>query len=112
MKTSEQKIKEIKKIFFDECCWNWTEVFIQSMTENEEFYIAKVMFVDTTNGSYRDIFFYAVDISKKLTNANGKIITQIQADADGKTIDEAISNLLNIINTFIGADYSVSPVGL
>ena len=110
--TIEQKIKEIKKIFFDECCWNWIEVFVQSMTENEEHYIAKVVYVDTYAGKYRDIYFYAVDVTKKLAHANGKIIENISADASGKNIDEAISNLLQLVNDFIKADYNVSPEGL
>ena len=112
MKTSELKIKEIKKIFEINCCWNWTEVFIQSMYENEERYIAKAVFVDTNEGKYRDIYFKSVECTKRIAKRNGKMIDSIIADSEGKTIDEAITNLLQLIDNLMKADYYVYSEGL
>ena len=110
MKTTEQNILEIQKIFLDE--WHyWTEVSILSMIENQEAYIAKVLYMDTDDGQMRDIWFRAYCASEKIRRSDGKIVDEIQADAEGKTIAEAVSNLLRLTTDFTQANYLAEPAG-
>ena len=74
---------EIREIFYEEY-HIWAEVQVMSLFAPEEAYIAKVVCVDTENCGYFDIFF-----------RKGNEI--IQADADGKSIAEAVVRLYSCV---------------
>ena len=100
MKSTEQKIIEIKKIFLDEWSWSWVEISIRSMFADQESYIAKAVYVDKDEGKYRDIYFYPEDPASA---------SPVQADADGKTIGGAVGNLLRLIKKRVNENCCASP---
>ena len=64
------------------------------MFSPDEAYIAKGVCVDAEQGAYRDIFF-----------RNGKNI--IQADADGRSITEAVVRLYSCVRDCWREDFSL-----
>ena len=87
----EAALQEIKELFSGDEYDIWSEVHICSM---ENAYIAKAVCVDTQEGKYRDIFFRDGD-------------NIVQADADGKSISEALVKLLSLVRDCWRNDFSL-----
>ena len=88
----EAALQEIKELFSGDEYDIWSEVHICSM---ENAYIAKAVCVDTQEGKYRDIFFRDGD-------------NIVQADADGKSITEALVKLLSLVRDCWRNDFLIN----
>ena len=87
----EAVVQEIKDLFAEDEFDIWAEVHISSV---ENAYIAKAVCVDTQEGKYRDIFFRDGD-------------NIVQADADGRSIAEALVKLLSLVRDCWRNDFSL-----
>ena len=95
-KVRKEKLKKINNMFFERCHF-WSEVFIQSM---EDAYIAKVLYVDTDAGKYRDVHFHRINDKDSMHDVN--------ADVVGGTIDTAVCELLKIVVFYVSSpEYTI-----
>ena len=88
----EAALQEIKELFSGDEYDIWAEVHICSM---ENAYIAKAVCVDAEKGIYQDIFFRDGD-------------NIVQADADGKSITEALVKLLSLVRDCWRNDFLIN----
>ena len=88
----EAVVQEIKDLFAEDEFDIWAEVHISSV---ENAYIAKAVCVDTQEGKYRDIFFRDGD-------------NIVQADADGRSIAEALVKLLSLVRDCWRNDFLIN----
>ena len=88
---AEEAVREIRNLISEDY-HVWAEVHICSM---ENAYIAKAVCVDTQEGKYRDIFFRDGD-------------NIVQADADGKSISEALVKLLSLVRDCRRNDFLIN----
>lgn len=90
---AEAVIREIREIF-DEEYHIWTEVQVMSMFSPDEAYIAKAICINAEKGIYQDIFFRDGD-------------SIVQADAEGKTINETLVKLYACVRDCWREDFSL-----
>lgn len=89
----EEAVREIRHLISEDY-HVWAEVQVMSMFSPDEAYIAKAICVDAEKGIYQDIFF-----------RNGDNI--VQADADGRSITEAVVRLYSCVRDCWRNDFTL-----
>ena len=90
---AEEAVREIRNLIFEDY-HVWAEVQVMSMFSPEETYIAKAICVNAEKGIYQDIFF----------RDGGSIV---QADADGRSITEAVVRLYSCVRDCWREDFTL-----